>query len=114
MKLPPPLPGLKMLPRSDPTWKNLSHDIQIYKLPKEGKMVVVKWDNKDFYIDTKCSVSTPKVHPVVSADCMHIPTRLIPMEEREILIALADGCVGSGIGRNFLNSKLGKYISNTK
>jgi hypothetical protein len=76
--------------------------------------VVVKWDNKEFYIDTKCSVSVHKFHLMVSADCMHIPTRLIPVEKRENLIALADACVGSGIGRNFLYSKLGKYISNAK
>eukprot|EP00957_Ditylum_brightwellii_P116756 8905912-Ditylum_brightwellii.AAC.1 len=36
------------------------------------------------------------------------------MEERENLTALADACVGSGVGRNFLYSKLGKYISNAK
>eukprot|EP00957_Ditylum_brightwellii_P138460 10554139-Ditylum_brightwellii.AAC.1 len=76
--------------------------------------VVVKWDNKGFYIDTVCSGSAHKFHPMVSVDCMHIPTRLIPMKERENLIALADVCVGSGVGRNFLYSKLGKYISNAK
>eukprot|EP00957_Ditylum_brightwellii_P134842 10280962-Ditylum_brightwellii.AAC.1 len=52
--------------------------------------VVVKWNNKGFYIDTKCSVSAHKFHPMVNADCMHIPTRHIPMEERENLITLAD------------------------
>eukprot|EP00957_Ditylum_brightwellii_P061117 4637761-Ditylum_brightwellii.AAC.1 len=36
------------------------------------------------------------------------------MEERESLIALADACIGSGVGRNFLYIKLGKYISNAK
>eukprot|EP00957_Ditylum_brightwellii_P115975 8846714-Ditylum_brightwellii.AAC.1 len=104
LKYPLPLPGLKMLPSSDPTWKNLSHDIQyashasglpiMYKPPKKRKKgdsyckeslvnsekagcredgkskskktmtrmslpngqccqlkVVVKWDNKGFYID---------------------------------------------------------------
>eukprot|EP00957_Ditylum_brightwellii_P157554 11991935-Ditylum_brightwellii.AAC.1 len=76
--------------------------------------VVVKWDNNGFYIDAKCSISTHKFHPRVSVDCMHIPTRLISMEKRENLIALADACVGYGVGRSFLYSKLGKYISKAK
>eukprot|EP00957_Ditylum_brightwellii_P209325 15361226-Ditylum_brightwellii.AAC.1 len=106
----------------------------MYKPPKEGKKdnsyhkeclnnsekaghredVVVKWDNNEFYIDSKCSVSAHKFHQRVSVDCIHIPTRLIPMEEREHLIALADACVGTGVGRHFLYSKLGKYILNAK
>eukprot|EP00957_Ditylum_brightwellii_P042945 3251775-Ditylum_brightwellii.AAC.1 len=118
LKYPPPLPGLKSLPSSDPTLKNLSHDIH-YALYDSGLPMVlngsnvgchrmeggkskskktmicmsltngqccafkvaVKWDNKGFYTDTKCSVSAHKFHPMVSADCMHIPTRLIPMED---------------------------------
>ena len=76
--------------------------------------VVVKWDENGFYIDTKRSVPFHKYHPRSSLESMHIPTRLIPNEERENLIALAESCVGAGVGRNFLYSKLGKHLSNAK
>ena len=59
--------------------------------------VVVKWDENGFYIDTKSSVPFHKYHPRSSIESMHIPTRLIPNEERENLIALAESCVGAGL-----------------
>jgi hypothetical protein len=37
---------------------------------------------------------------------MHIPTQLIPTEERKNLIALAESCVGSGAGRKIYIASL--------
>eukprot|EP00957_Ditylum_brightwellii_P102936 7845154-Ditylum_brightwellii.AAC.1 len=61
--------------------------------------VVVKWDENGLYIDTKTSAPFHKYHPRSTIDTMHIPTRLIPSEDRENLIALEESCVGSGAGK---------------
>jgi hypothetical protein len=43
-KYPPPVAGLKQLPSTDPTWKNLAHDIQ-YALHESGSPLILNGSN---------------------------------------------------------------------
>jgi hypothetical protein len=53
-------------------------------------------------------------HPTIESSKVFIPSRLIPEEEKRNLRALAEGCLGAGVGRKFLLSKLGRHISCAK
>ena len=74
----------------------------------------VAWNGTGYYLKQTSGSSTHKHHPKIRPDLIPVPTSLIPKEERENLMAMADGCLGAAVGRNFLHSKLGKYISSAK
>ena len=74
----------------------------------------VGWDSKGFFLNQIAGTPFHSSHPKVDPSSIPIPTRLIPEDEKNNLAALADSCVGSGVGRNFLHSKLGRYVSRAK
>ena len=74
----------------------------------------VKWDFHGFYI-TKESIiyGCPNHENHLQGDLstLSLPMNLIPEQEKEILQSMADACIGAGIGRNYIFSKLGKFIT---
>ena len=74
----------------------------------------ISLDSKGFLLNQVSGTVYHTSHPKVDPASVPIPTRLIPEDERKNLIALADSCVGAGVGRNFLHSKLGKYVTRAK
>ena len=75
---------------------------------------LIAWDATGYYVNQTAGNSRYTSHPKIDPSKVSIPTRLIPDEEKENLVALAQSCVGSGVGRNFFHSKLGHYISCAK
>ena len=74
----------------------------------------IGWDSKGFFLNQIAGTPYHSSHPKVDPSTIPIPSRLIPEQEKDNLVALADSCVGSGVGRNFLHSKLGRYVSRAK
>ena len=74
----------------------------------------ISWDSKGFYINPTSGNPNHSHHPIVDPSKIPVPTRLIPDKEKANLLALAQSCVGAGVGRNFLHSKLGCYFSHAK
>jgi hypothetical protein len=74
----------------------------------------VKWDYLGFYITVeKIHFGCPnhKNHLQGDLSKLALPMQLIPEKEKEILRSMADACIGAAVGRNYLFSKLGKYIT---
>eukprot|EP00957_Ditylum_brightwellii_P153059 11650964-Ditylum_brightwellii.AAC.1 len=104
-KYPPPVAGLKKLPSTDSTWKKLSNDIQ-YSLHESGSPLVLNGSNgvcccMDRRED---GISKPKktmTHlSLVQGQCCPF----------KVVVKWDD----NGAGKNFLYSKLGKYLSDAK
>jgi len=74
----------------------------------------VGWDQYGFYLNPRADNATHSFHPRVDTSKLPLPSALIPPEKRHNLQALAEACVGSGVGRNFMHSKLGRHISRAK
>ena len=75
---------------------------------------VVKWDHLGYYINLthKSGCPTHERHPKTTQ--VSIPARLIKEEEKETLFHLALACCGPSIGRNYIYSKIGKYMPQIK
>jgi hypothetical protein len=74
----------------------------------------VKWDLVCFYITLqKISFGCPHHENHLKGDLskLSLPMQLIPEKEKEILRSMADACIGAAVGRNYVFSKLGKYIT---
>jgi hypothetical protein len=76
--------------------------------------IEIKWDARGFYIAAGSGSPYHKFHPRLDSQDISLPSKLIPEQEKETLIALADACVGAGVGQNYIHSKLGKYLSRSK
>jgi hypothetical protein len=74
----------------------------------------VKWDYYGFYITVeKINFGCPNHHNHLKSDLskLNLPMQLIPEKEKEILQSMAQACIGSAVGRNYVFSKLGKFIT---
>jgi hypothetical protein len=78
--------------------------------------IMIKWDEHGFYINLNRSSGCGKHKNHAKLNAANIPfsTKLLPKEEKENLIHLANSCAWSGVGRNYIHSKLGKYVSRAK
>lgn len=55
-----------------------------------------------------------KYHPKVDPDGIPFPTRLLHPQQIQEIEQLGNSCVNTGVGRNFVYSKYGSYLSNQK
>ena len=67
-----------------------------------------------WHIVPNCGSNRHSYHPKVDDSQISIPPSLLPEEEKRVLITLADACLGSGSGRNYIMSKRGKFLSKAK
>ena len=74
----------------------------------------ISWDEKGYFLKQTSGNPNHEFHPKIDPSNIPIPTRLIPENEKANLVALAESCVGAGVGRNFIHSKLGRYITRAK
>jgi hypothetical protein len=74
----------------------------------------VKWDYFGFYVTVeKINFGCSKHENHLKGDLskLALPIQLIPENEKEILRSMAVACIGSAVGRNYVFSKLGKFIT---
>jgi hypothetical protein len=74
----------------------------------------VRWDFFGFYISTsRVGSGCPNHEYHLKGDLskLSMPMRLIPHAEKELLQSVADACIGAAVGRNYVFSKLGKFIT---
>jgi hypothetical protein len=74
----------------------------------------VKWDFYGFYITVEkinFGCSNHENHIKGDLSKLSLPIQLLPKNEQEILKSMAEACIGSAVGRNYVFSKLGKYIT---
>eukprot|EP00978_Attheya_sp_CCMP212_P005074 scaffold11222_cov56-Attheya_sp.AAC.3 len=78
--------------------------------------IMIKWDEHGFYVNLNCSSGCGKHKNHAKLNAANIPfsTKLLPKEDNENLVHLAKSCAWSGVGRNYIHSKLGKYVSRAK
>jgi hypothetical protein len=78
--------------------------------------IMIRWDNFGFYINLFRASGCPshKNHPKINPEDLPFPSKLVPKEEQENLRHLANSCAWSGVGRNYICSKLGKFVSRAK
>jgi hypothetical protein len=77
----------------------------------------VKWDYLGFYITVeKINFGCPNHANHLKGDLskLSLPMQLIPEKEKEILQSMADACIGAAVGRNYVFSKLGKFITKSQ
>jgi hypothetical protein len=74
----------------------------------------VKWDLLGFYI-TKDRITNGcpnhENHLQGNLSKLSLPMHLIPEKEKEILQSMSEACIGTAVGRNYVFSKLGKFIT---
>ena len=74
----------------------------------------VKWDLLGFYITKeKIGYGCPNHEYHLKGDLskLSLPMHLIPEKEKEILQSMSEACIGAAVGRNYVFSKLGKFIT---
>ena len=73
----------------------------------------MKWNHFGFYITVvnKVGCSNHENHMKGDLSKLALPMQLIPEAEKDILRSMSDACIGPGVGRNYIFSKLGKYIT---
>ena len=74
----------------------------------------VRWDLFGYFITTSWDGSgcpNHASHPNVDLSTLSLPMNLVPDVEKEILRSMADACIGSAVGRNYVFSKLRKFMS---
>jgi hypothetical protein len=74
----------------------------------------VKWDAVGFYIIlSKSGFGCPNHANHLKGDLskLSLPMQLLPEKEREMLQHMSDACIGAAVGRNYVFSKLGKFIT---
>jgi hypothetical protein len=77
----------------------------------------VKWDLFGFYVTVptiRSGCPNHDNHPKSDLSKLTLPMQLIPEREKEILQSMADACIGSAFGRNYVFSKLGKFITSAQ
>ena len=76
----------------------------------------VKWDNYGFYIPvTRCNgCPTHRNHISEGLNKRTIPLKLVPEHEKETLRDMCEAAIGGGPGRNYVFSRLGKYITKSQ
>lgn len=73
---------------------------------------LIAWDKYRFYLKQTTGNSFHNGHPQFAHEDIAIPARLIPEEEKQFLLHLAQSCAGMGIGsRNYLYTKIGKFLT---
>jgi hypothetical protein len=79
--------------------------------------LTVKWDSFGFYITLeKSSYGCPNHENDIKGDLskLTLPMRLIPEKEKQILQSMSDACIGPAVGRNYIFSRLGKFITRSQ
>jgi hypothetical protein len=74
----------------------------------------VKWDVLGFYITFArqgSGCTHHKNHLKGNLSKLSLPMQLIPEKEKEILQSMSNACIGSTLERNYVFSKLGRYIT---
>ena len=74
----------------------------------------VRWDLFGYYIAaSRAGSGCPNHanHPKGDLSTLPLPMCLVPAIEKEILQSMADACIGAAVGRNYIFSKLGKFIT---
>jgi hypothetical protein len=77
----------------------------------------VKWDSFGFYITVeKKGFGCPHHANHLKGDLskLSLPMQLIPENEKDILRSMSSACIGSAVGRNYVFSKLGKFINSAQ
>ena len=72
--------------------------------------IVVAWDEIGFYLKQQNGCPYHNGHSKSGHEHLAIPTRLIPKEERDVMLNMADSCIGSGVCRNYIVSTLGRFL----
>jgi hypothetical protein len=72
---------------------------------------VIGWDEKGYYLIQTAGNHKHVGHPKTDPEKTSIATRLLSKEEHAALHHQAVACAGAGVGRNYIYSKLGKYIN---
>ena len=77
---------------------------------------VVKWDDQGFYIPVGRCNGCPNHCNHISAGLNKrtIPLKLVPQEEKENLCDMFDASFGEAVGRNYVFSKLGRFITKSQ
>jgi hypothetical protein len=73
----------------------------------------IKWDYYGFYITVeKVNFGCPQHENHLKSDLskLTLPMQLIPEKKKEILRSMADACIGTAVGQNYVFSKLGRFI----
>ena len=75
--------------------------------------LTIKWDLSGFYITlvNKGGCPTHENHLKGDLSKLSLPMQLIPEKEKDILRSMSDACIGPAVGRNYVFSKLGKFIT---
>ena len=76
----------------------------------------VKWDDYGFYIPVTRSngCANHRKHLSDGLNRRTIPLKLVPDHEKETLRDMCEAAVGGGVGRNYVFSKLGQYITKSQ
>jgi hypothetical protein len=75
---------------------------------------VIGWDEKGYYLLQSAGNHRHVGHPKTDPEKTSIATRLLSEEEKEALHHQAEACAGSGVGRNYIYSKLGRFIDRAR
>ena len=71
----------------------------------------LNFDNYGYYIEKCTGWPNHCNHPKVNPDNLPMPSRLLAKFEIENIIALYESCAGTGVTRNFLMTKYGRFFS---
>jgi hypothetical protein len=73
----------------------------------------VKWNRFGFYITlvNKASCFNHEKHLKGDLSKLALPMQLIPEAEKDILRSMSDACIGPAVGRDYIFTKLGKFIT---
>jgi len=70
------------------------------------------WDEIGFYLKQRGGCPYHNGHSKSGHVHLAIPTRLIPNEEREVMVNMAQSCIGAGVCRNYVVGKTGRFLPN--
>ena len=71
----------------------------------------LNFDNYGYFIEERTRWPNHCNHPKVNPDSLPMPSRLLLKIEIENIIALYESCAGTGVTRNFLMTKYGRFFS---
>jgi hypothetical protein len=73
----------------------------------------VEWDSFGFFVNTNRTAGNPmhSNHVLDGLNQLTLPLNLLPQQEKDILRHMTDAAIGSAVGRNYVFSKLGRFIT---
>ena len=101
--------GRSLIRRTRTTQAHCHNDICPFRF-------VVKWDEQGFYIPVARCNGCPhhRNHISDGLNKRTIPLKLVPQEEKDNLHDMFDASFGEAVGRNYVFSKLGRFITKSQ